>query len=63
MVHDHSTGGHRDPGSMSQKIWQAYYWKIIYEDCKRHVQTCRACQFQGKSKKNNELHLIPVEEP
>ncbi len=48
---------------MSQKIHQAYYWKIVYEDCKRHVQTCRACQFQGKPQRNNKLHSIPVRKP
>ncbi len=63
MVHDHPTGGYRGPGSMSQKIRQMYYWKTIFEDCKRHVQMCRACQFQGKLKKNNELHPIPIGEP
>ena len=40
-----------------------YYWETIFEDCKWHVQTCRACQFQGKPKKNNELHPIPIGEP
>ena len=62
-VHDHPTGGHRGPGSISQKIRQMYYWETIFEDCKRHVQTYRTCQFQGKPKKNNELHPIPIGEP
>jgi len=35
---------------------------MIYEDCKRHVQTCRACQFQSRLQKNNELYPILVEE-
>ena len=60
IVHDHPIGGHRGPGSMSQKICQMYYWETIFENCKRHVQTCRACQFQGKPKKNNELYPIPI---
>src|SRR6266498_3845355 len=63
MVHDHLTGGHRGLGSMSQKIRQAYYWETIFEDCKRYMQTCRACQLQGRPKKNNELHPIPIGEP
>ena len=40
-----------------------YYWKTIFEDYKQYVQTCRAYQFQGKAKKNNELHPIPIGEP
>ncbi len=60
IVYDHSTRGHRGPESMSQKIRQAYYWEMIYEDCKRYIQTCRVCQFQSKSQKNNELYLIPI---
>jgi len=27
------------------------------------VQIYKACQFQSKSQKNNELHLIPIGEP
>ena len=26
------------------------------------MQTCRVCQFQGKSQKNNKLYLIPIRE-
>jgi len=63
MIYDNPIEGYRGPGSMSQKIRQMYYWKTIFEDCKRHVQMCRACQFQGKLKKNNELHPIPIGEP
>ncbi len=35
---------------------------MVYEDCRRYVQTCRACQFQDKPQKNNKLHPIPVGE-
>ncbi len=63
IVHDHPIGGHRGLGSMSQRICQAYYWKTVYEDCKRHVQICRVCQFQDKPQRNNELHPISIREP
>jgi len=43
MVYDYPIRGYRSSGSMSQKIRQAYYWKTVYEDCKKQVQTCRAC--------------------
>ena len=60
MMHDHPLEVHRGAGTMIQKIRERYYWKIVYQDCKEHVTTCRECQFQGSPKKNNELHLIPV---
>ena len=37
MVYNYPIGGHRDLRSMSQKIRQAYYWKTVYKDCKKHV--------------------------
>ncbi len=40
MAHDHSTGGHRDLESMSQKICQVYYWKTVYKNYKKHIQIC-----------------------
>jgi len=27
------------------------------------MQTCKACQFQEKPQRNNELHLIPIRKP
>ncbi len=63
MMHDHPLGAHRGAGTMAQKIRERYYWKTVYQDCKEHVKTCRECQFQGKAKKNNELHPIPVGGP
>ena len=63
MMYNHPLGAHRGAGIMVQKIRERYYWKIVYQDCKEHVKTCRECQFQGSAKKNNELHPIPVEGP
>ncbi len=63
MMHDHPLGVHREAGIMAQKIRERYYWKIVYQDCKEHVKTYKECQFQGSSKKNNELHSIPVGRP
>ena len=63
MMHDHLLGAYRGAGTMAQKIRERYYWKTVYQDCKEYVKTCRECQFQGSTKKNNELHPIPVGEP
>ncbi len=62
MIHDHPIGRHRGSESINQKIQQEYYWKTVYEDCKKHVQICRVCQFQDKSQKNNELYPISIKE-
>ena len=61
MMHNHPLGAHREAGTMTQKIRERYYWKMVYQNCKEYVKTCREYQFQGNPKKNNELHLIPVE--
>ncbi len=60
MMHDHPLGAHRGASIMAQKIRKRYYWETVYQDCKKHVKTYKECQFQGSSKKNNELYSIPV---
>ena len=62
MIYNYPTEEYKGSGSMSQKIWQEYYWKTVYEDCKRYMQTCHRCQFQSKPQKNNELYLISIRE-
>jgi len=59
-MHDHPLRTHREAGTMTQKIRKRYYWEIVYQDYKEHVKTCREYQFQDTSRKNNELHPIPV---
>ena len=61
MMHDYPLRAHRGVSIMTQKIKKKYYWKTVYQDCKEHVKTCKECQFQGSTRRNNELHLIPVE--
>ena len=60
MMHDYLSGTYRGAGTMAYKIRERYYWKIVYQDCKKHMKTCRECQFQENLKKNNELHPISV---
>ncbi len=61
MMHNHPLEAHRGAGIMAQKIRGRYYWKTVYQDCKKYVKICKECQFQDNPKKNNELHPIPVE--
>ena len=63
MMHEYPLEAHKGARTMSQKIRRQYYWDTVYQDCKNYVKTCRACQFQGKPQKNNELHPIAVEKP
>ena len=60
MMHDHPLGVHRGAGIMVQKIRERYYWETVYQDCKEYMKTCKECQFQGISRKNNELYLISI---
>ena len=63
MMYDYPLGAHREAGIMMQKIRKRYYWETVYQDCKEHMKICRECQFQGNSKRNNELHSISVGGP
>ncbi len=41
IIYDYLIIEHWDLRSMNQKIQQVYYWKIIYEDCKKYVKIYR----------------------
>ena len=60
MMHNHLLRAYKEVGTMVQKIRERYYWETVYQDYKEHMKTCKECQFQGTSRKNNELHPIPV---
>ncbi len=60
MMHDYPLGVYKGVEIMVQKIRERYYWETVYQDYKEHMKTCKECQFQGTSRKNNELHPIPV---
>src|SRR6266540_4262893 len=45
MMYDHPLGAYRGVDIIAQKIRERYYWKTVYQDCKKHMKTCRECQF------------------
>src|SRR4051794_30262059 len=63
MMHNDPTSGHFATDATFNKIKTRYYWPQYYEDIKRYVESCNACQQRGRSKKNNLLHPIPVHSP
>ena len=63
MMHNDPTSGHFATDAMFHKIKARYYWPQYYEDIKKYVESCDACQRRGRSKKNNLLHPIPVHSP
>ena len=63
MMHNDPTSGHFATEAMFSKIKTRYYWPQYYEDIKKYVESCDACQRRGRSKKNNLLHPIPVHSP
>src|SRR5215204_7144580 len=62
MMHNDPTSEHFATDAMFNKIRTRYYWPQYYEDIKRYVESCEACQRRERSKKNNLLHPIPVHE-
>jgi hypothetical protein len=60
MMHNDPTAGHFAVDAMANKIKTRYYWPQYYEDIKRYVAACDACQKRGRNKRNNVLHPIPV---
>ena len=63
MMHNDLTSEHFTTDATFNKIKTQYYWPQYYEDIKRYVESCDACQQQGRSKKNNLLHPIPIHSP
>src|SRR3954465_8022490 len=63
MMHNDPTSGHFSADTMFTKIKTRYYWPQYYENIKKYVESCDACQRRGRSKKNNILHPIPVHSP
>lgn len=63
MMHNDPISGHFAIDAMFTKIKTRYYWPQYYEDIKKYVESCDACQRRGRSKKNNLLHPIPVHSP
>jgi hypothetical protein len=63
MMHNDPISGHFATEAMFTKIKARYYWPQYYEDIKKYVESCDACQRRGRSKKNNLLHPIPVHSP
>ncbi len=60
MMHNDPTAGHFAVDAMANKIKTRYYWPQYYEDIRKYVASCDACQKRGRNKKNNVLHPIPV---
>ena len=63
MMHNDPISGHFATDAMFNKIKKRYYWPQYYEDIKKYVESCDACQRRGRSKRNNLLHPIPVHGP
>src|SRR3954449_3153480 len=63
MMHNDPTSGHFSADTMFTKIKTRYYWPQYYENIKKYVESCDACQRRGRSKRNNILHPIPVHSP
>ena len=63
MMHNDPISGHFATDAMFNKIKKRYYWPQYYEDVKKYVESCDACQRRGRSRRNNLLHPIPVHSP
>ncbi len=59
MIHDHPTGGHRDPESMSQKICQAYYWKLSLKIVSDMCKLAEYVNFKADPRKITNYILYP----
>lgn len=57
----HEESGHRGKEGTWRKIWTRYYWKGLYDDVKKHVQTCREFQVYSDTRSHEALH--PTEPP
>ena len=59
-MHNNPTARHFAVDAMANKIKTRYYWPQYYEDIRKYVASCDACQKRERNKKNNVLHPISV---
>ena len=63
MMHNHPTARHMGIDATYKRVKERYYWNQMYDDIKKYVQTCNACQRFGKPQRNESLHSIEVGKP
>jgi len=63
MFHYDPTAAHSSKEKMMEKMRTRYYWPQMFEDIRAYVESCDPCQRRGKSKRNEQLHPIPVGAP
>jgi hypothetical protein len=63
MMHNDLTSDHLGIEATFNKIRSRYYWSQYYEDIKRYIESCDACQRRGRPRKKQELYPIPVNSP
>ena len=63
LVHTHPLGGHFHKDVMFEKLRDTYFWPQMYQDIRKYVQTCDACQRRTRPHTQGALHPIPVSAP
>ena len=63
LMHNDPTSGHLGIEATFNRIRSRYYWPQFYEDIKKYVESCDACQRRGRPRRNNELYPIPENSP
>src|SRR5688572_25280192 len=63
MFHNDTCATHESAERMMEKMKSRYYWPQMFENIRKYVKTCDACQRRGKFKRNEPLHPIPVGAP
>lgn len=56
----HNGSGHWGTESTFHKLFEHFYWKTMYRDVKRHVETCPECQLLNTKKDKQQYRKIPV---
>jgi hypothetical protein len=62
-IHNEPLGGHLGRDITYNKIASKYYWPNMYRVIDQWVKTCDICQRQGRPKRMEPLHPIPVGHP
>ena len=52
----HEESGHRGQEGTYRRVADRYWWKDLYKDAVKHVQTCEECQKRDPGRKEEALH-------
>ena len=60
LAHDIPLAGHLGQEKTTRRILRRFYWPTLFQDVRRHCQSCEECQLHGGRRGRAPMILLPV---